>query len=216
MEGKLIKPLSAVPDPKEYQHLTHKERMLSYYPYHNEDVELTNERTEARKLIRRYNDTLPEERDVRKSILKELLSPSCRDNKVFILPPFNVDYGYNIHCGNNVELNFGCIILDCGRVTIGDNCLMAPNVQIYTAHHPLNPKHRKNDENYYELCSPVTIGRNVWIGGQAVILPGITIGDNSVIGANSVVTKDVPANVVVAGNPAKIIRHIPETETEQT
>lgn len=212
MAEKVIKPLAPVPDPKEYQHLTHKERMLARYPYHNEDAELVKERTEARKLTIRFNATLPEEREVRKGILRELLSPSCRENKVFIQPPFQVDYGYNIHCGNNVEMNFGCIILDCVPVTIGDNCLLGPNVQIYTVYHPLSAENRKDDANYYELCTPVTIGRNVWIGGQTVILPGITVGDNSVIGASSVVTKDVPANVVVAGNPARILRHMPQPE----
>lgn len=209
MAEKVITPFPkpAVPDPKEYQHLTHKQRLLAGYPYHNGDEELTRERTEARKLTRKFNNTQPEEREIRKEILKDLLSPSCRGNKVFIIPPFHVDFGYNIVAGNNVELNFGCVILDCAKVTIGDNCLMAPNVQIYAAHHPLDPKHRKDDENYYELATPVTIGKNVWIGGQAVICPGVTIGDNSVIGAGSIVIRDVPANVVVAGNPARIIRH---------
>lgn len=185
--------------------------MLAGYPYRLCE-NLKKERIEARKLIRKFNLTLPEERSVRKDILKDLLHPDCRENKVFIQPPFHVDYGYNIVAGNNVELNFGCIILDSAKVIIGDNCLMAPNAQIYTVYHSLDPKYRKDDENFYEQSSPVTIGRNVWIGGQAVILPGVTIGDNSVIGANCVVTKDVPENVVVAGNPARIIRKIETDE----
>lgn len=215
MAEKVIRPLPPVPDPSEYQHLTHKQRMLAGYPYHNMDEELCRERVECRKLTKKFNDSLPEEREFRKGIVKQLLNPSCKDNKVIIIPPFYCDFGYNIHCGNNVEMNYGCIILDCGAVTIGNNCLMAPNVQIYTAHHPLDAKHRKDDEHYYELNTPVTIGNNVWIGGQAVINPGVTIGDNSVIGAGSIVTKDVPANVVVAGNPARIIRRIDEPATAE-
>lgn len=207
MATKVICPYPSVPDRKEYQHLTHKQRLLGGYPYDNRDAELTRERVEARILLRKFNSTQPEEREVRKEILKDLLSPCCRGNKVFIQPPFHADFGYNIVVGNNVELNFGCVILDCAKVTIGDNCLMAPNAQIYAAHHPIDAKHRRDDEHYYKLSTPVTIGNNVWIGGQAVICPGVTIGDNSVIGAGSIVVKDVPANVVVAGNPARIIRH---------
>lgn len=208
MAEKVITPFPPMPPLADYQHLSHKERMLAGYPYHNLCDELVQDRVAARKLIQRFNATLPEERPVRFAILKELLHPDSRENKVFIQPPFRVDYGYNIVAGNNVELNFGCGILDGAKVIIGDNCLMAPNVQIYTSYHPMNPKYRKDDEHYYEQCKPVTIGRNVWIGGQAVILPGVTIGDNSVIGANSVVNKDVAANVLVAGNPARFIRNI--------
>jgi maltose O-acetyltransferase len=124
--------------------------------------------------------------------------------------------------GDHFYCNFDCLILDSAPVTIGDNCLMAPGVHIYTATHPLNPESRQNflqtnppDPNYFELAKPVTIGNQVWIGGRAIICPGVTIGDNVVVGAGSVVTKDVPSNVVVGGNPAMIIRYLDGADVPQ-
>jgi maltose O-acetyltransferase len=124
-----------------------------------------------------------------------------------------------VQVGSNFYCNFDCIILDSAPVRIGDNCLLAPGVQIYTDTHPLNPKFRKNilkvdpfDEHYFELAKPITIGNGCWIGGRAIICPGVRIGDNVVVGAGSVVTKDVPSNVVVGGNPAKIIRYLDGAE----
>lgn len=206
---KKITPFTLPPDESEYSHLSQKERMLAGYPYVPGDPELCADRLKARELMHRYNNTAPLEREIRREILRELLHPDSKDKKVFITAPFRVDYGYNIKLGNNVEFNYDCCILDCGPVTIGDNCMLAPDVHIYSATHPLDPKHRQTAPDYYELTKPVVIGDNVWIGGKAVICPGVTIGDNSVIGAGSVVIKDVPANVVVAGNPAKIIRYNP-------
>ncbi|XP_031624755.1 uncharacterized protein LOC116341680 [Contarinia nasturtii] len=196
------------PDIKEYEHLSEKERMIAGYPYHPGDEVLCNERTKARELIRKYNDSVVGDKKGRREILDELLNPACRGKKVFLEPPFRVDYGYNLTLGNNFEANFDCVFLDCAPITIGENCLMAPGVHIYAATHPLSPKYRKSGKEYYELAYPVKIGDNVWIGGKAIICPGVTIGDNSIIGAGAVVVKDVPSNVVVAGNPAKIIRTI--------
>lgn len=182
--------------------------MVAGFPYRPTDTVLTNERFYARKVIREFNTHDVEDNDGRRAIIDKLLNPSCRGKKIFIEPPFYVDYGYNITVGENLVLNFDCTILDCAPITIGDNCMLAPGVQIYAATHPVNVKCRQDNEDYYELAFPVSIGNNVWIGGKAVICPGITIGDSSVIGAGSVVTKNVPANVVVAGNPAKIIREM--------
>ncbi|XP_055326144.1 maltose O-acetyltransferase-like [Sitodiplosis mosellana] len=202
----MSKPTLVKPDIKEYEHLTQKERMIAGYPYRPGNPQLANERANARQLIRKYNDSEVGDKAGRRKILEELLNPACRDKKIFIEVPFRVDYGYNLTLGNNVEANFNCVFLDCAPITIGDNCLLAPGVQIYAATHPLNPKYRKDDDEYYELAFPVKIGNNVWIGGNAIICPGVTIGDNVVVGAGSVVTKDVPSDVVVAGNPAKVIR----------
>lgn len=203
-----IRPFPPMPDPKEYEHLSEKERMIGGYPYRPADSLLTKERLAARKLIQQYNTTDIEDEATRRKILEKLLNPDSRQKKLFIEPPFRVDYGYNISVGDNFQVNFNCVFLDCATITIGDSCLIAPGVQIYTAKHPIDPKYRKDNDEYRELAAPVKIRHNVWIGGQAIICPGVTIGDNSIIGAGSVVVKNVPANVVVAGNPAKIIRYM--------
>jgi maltose O-acetyltransferase len=120
-------------------------------------------------------------------------------------PPFHCDYGTNIFVGKNFYMNFGCVILDCAEVHIGDNVLCGPYTQIYTAHHPTDPRARLTR---LELAHPVSIGNNVWIGGGVIICPGVTIGDNTTIGAGSVVTKDLPGNVIATGNPCRIIRRL--------
>lgn len=195
-------------DPSEYAHLTQKERMNAGYPYIPWDDELTRDRARARKLIREFNATDEEDVAGQRAALEKLFNPECRGRKFIIEKTLHVDYGYNITHGENLQMNFDCVILDCAPVTIGDNVLFAPGVHIYAATHPLNARHRKDNDDYYELAFPVKIGNNVWIGGKAVICPGVVVGDNSVIGAGSVVVKDVPPNTVVAGNPAKVIRHI--------
>lgn len=196
------------PDPREYEHLTQKQRMIAGYPYRPGDPELCQERAAARRLIYKFNNADPDDEDTRQQVLKDLFDPSCEDKKLFVEPTLRVDYGYNITVGNNLQGNFGLVILDCAKITIGDNCLIAPNVHIYAATHPIDPKHRQDNDDYYELARPVSIGNNVWIGGQSTICPGVTIGNNVTIGAGSVVIRDVPSNVVVAGNPAKIIRYL--------
>lgn len=183
--------------------MTEKELMLSGQLYDASDAELVKLRTRARQVTRAYNSTNEEQRDIRRTLLNRLLGQM--PPKIEIEPPFRCDYGWNIYLGQNFYANFGVVMLDVCEIRIGEGVLLAPNVQIYTAHHPLNPEERLTGR---ELGSPVTIGNNVWIGGGAIVLPGVTIGDNSVIGAGSVVTKDIPANVVAAGNPCRVLREL--------
>lgn len=183
--------------------MTEKELMLSGQLYDASDPELVKLRLRARQVTRAYNSTNEDQRDIRRTLLNRLLGQM--PPKIEIEPPFRCDYGWNIHLGQNFYANFGVVMLDVGEIRIGDNVLLAPNVQIYTAHHPISPDERLTGR---ELGSPVTIGNNVWIGGGAIVLPGVSIGDNSVIGAGSVVTKDIPANVVAAGNPCRVLRAI--------
>jgi len=179
---------------------TEKQKMLACELYDASDPELAAERKIARSLTRRFN--MSTEDDDRTSILRQLFG-RMGDN-VNIEPPFYCDYGRYIHLGNNVFINFGCVMLDCNYIHIGDNVQIAPYVQIYAAYHPIEASERIKGP---ELSKPVSIGENVWIGGGAIILPGVNIGANSTIGAGSVVTKDIPPNVVAAGNPARIIRN---------
>jgi maltose O-acetyltransferase len=182
---------------------TEKEKMLSGELYNAADPVLVKERVNARRLTRLYNETLETDDEKRKDLLTELLGSTGKN--IFIEPTFKCDYGYNIHVGENFYSNFDCVFLDVCEIRIGDNCFIAPGVHIYTATHPLNPIERISGAEYGK---PVRIGDNVWIGGRAVINPGITIGNNVVIASGAVVTKDVPDNVLVGGNPAKIIKRI--------
>lgn len=183
--------------------LTEKEKMLNGELYNPEDTELVKGRTNARRLTRLFNSSKETEHVLRDEVLRELFG-SYREN-MEVEPDFRCDYGYNIHLGENFYANFNCVILDVCKVQIGNNCMMAPGVHIYTAAHPLNPYERIAGTEYGK---PVTIGDNVWIGGRAVINPGVTIGDNAVIASGAVITKDVPANVVVGGNPARVIKKL--------
>ncbi|UOF88686.1 sugar O-acetyltransferase [Fodinisporobacter ferrooxydans] len=180
-----------------------KEKMLNGKLYNAADAELVKERQNARRLTRLYNQTFETEDVKRTEILKELFGST--GDHVYIEPNFRCDYGYNIHVGENFYANFDCVILDVCEVRIGDNCLLAPGVHIYTATHPLHPYERIAGAEYGKR---VTIGNNVWIGGGAIINPGIHIGNNVVVASGAVVTKDVPDNVVVAGNPAKVMKQI--------
>lgn len=181
--------------------MSEKENMLACRLYNAQDEELLQERLAARRLLHRLNQSSPEDTSARQEILKQLFAPESQIPH--IEPPFYCDYGYNITFGKNVFINFGCTILDCASVHIGENTLIGPQVQIYTATHPLQPQKRLEG---LEAAKGITIGKNVWIGGGAIILPGIWVGDNAVIGAGSVVTHDVQEGAVVAGNPAKVIR----------
>lgn len=194
-------------DPSEYAHLTEKERKIAGYPYRESDEELTRERATARKYVREFNAIDGNDRIAQRIVLEKILHPECRGRKFRIKKTWRFDYGYNVLFGENFYANFDCVFLDAALITFGDNCLLAPGIHIYTATHPLNAKHRSISDST-QSAYPVKIGNNVWIGGKATICPGVVIGDNSVIGAGSVVVKDVPADVVVAGNPAKVIRHI--------
>lgn len=185
-----------------------KERMLAGLPYKAWMDGLTEEREACQALIYELNNVRPEDRRRRiPEILKKLLGKT--GETVWIEPPFHCDYGWNIEVGENFGANYNLTILDVGKVTIGDNVLIAPNVSIYTAGHPVHPASRNSG---YEYGIPITIGSNVWIGGSAVILPGVTIGDNTVIGAGSVVTRDIPANVIAAGNPCRVLRKITQED----
>lgn len=182
-----------------------KEKMLSGKPYKAFGDVLFAERQYAKELIFDFNHLRPTELEKRNTIIKKLFGKT--GNTFFVEPPFRCDYGYNIEIGENFYSNYNLIILDCGKVIIGDNVLIAPNVSIYTAGHPLHYEPRNEG---YEYAFSVIIGNNVWIGGNVVINPGVKIGDNSVIGAGSVVTKDIPANVVAVGNPCRVLKQITE------
>lgn len=180
---------------------TEREKMLDGELYLAADDELVAMRWRARVLARRFNDAAPEDDAARGETLLELLG-KC-DETTHIEPPFRCDYGTFISVGARFYANFGCIILDCGHVTFGDDVMLAPNVQIYAAHHPLDAEVRVSG---VELGSPIRVGSRVWIGGGAILLPGVSIGDDAVIGAGSVVTKDVPARTLAVGNPCRAIR----------
>lgn len=190
---------------------TEREKMLEGELYNAADPELDALRIRARDLVERYNATHAAERELRLSLLKKLFGQIGDDN-IGIEPPFHCDYGFHIKVGKYFFANFDCVILDVCPVTIGDHCLLGPGVHIYTASHPLDPEIRKKG---LENGKPVTIGNNVWIGGRSIINPGVTIGDNAVIASGSVVTKDVPANTVVGGCPAKELRRIGSVPTSR-
>lgn len=192
-----------IPNLEEFSALNEKQRMIQGLPYKPWDVKLSSDRLKARQLIQDYNTSPASEVSERKAMLNTLLG-SVKDSAAFIEPPFRVDYGYNIHLGKNVCINFNCIILDVASITIGDNAMIGPNVHIYAATHPLEADLRLE----FELGKEVVIGDDVWIGGNVTICPGVKIGSRVVIGAGSVVTKDVESDVVVAGNPARVIKRL--------
>lgn len=187
--------------------MNQKERMLQGLPYKAWLDGLEEERTACKQKIYRFNMLSPAERDRVPELLKALLGKT--GEKIFIEAPFHCDYGWNIEVGENFFANYNLTILDVGKVTIGSNAQIAPNVSIYTAGHPIHPDSRNSG---YEYGIPVTIGDNVWIGGNTVIMPGVTVGDNVVIGAGSVVTKDIPDWSIAVGNPCRVIRRITEED----
>ncbi|WP_277878109.1 sugar O-acetyltransferase [Leptolyngbya sp. FACHB-261] len=177
--------------------------MLANEPYLEADPELVEMRTKAQHLLYEFNSLPPDEAERRREIIQALFGEV---GQIFaIQPPFRCDYGCHIYAKDNLYINYDCVILDCNKVYLGSNVLLAPKVQIYTVYHPLDPEARKTG---VEIAAPITIGDNVWIGGGAIVCPGITIGDNTTIGAGSVVTKDIPANVVAVGNPCRVIREV--------
>lgn len=187
--------------------MNQKERMLSGLPYKAWLDGLEEERTACKKKIYDFNMLPPDKREEVPGMLKKLLGKTGEN--VFIEAPFHCDYGWNIEVGENFFANYNLTILDVGKVTIGKNAQIAPNVSIYTAGHPVHPDSRNSG---YEYGIPISIGDNVWIGGNVVIMPGVHIGDNVVIGGGSVVTKDLPANVIAAGNPCRVLREITEED----
>jgi maltose O-acetyltransferase len=188
--------------------MTEKEKMLAGEWYQAGDPELVDERLQARKITKALNDSDPKEVALRMDLVQKLVGSSGKN--FWIEPPFYCDYGSNIQVGDDVFFNFNCVVLDVGKVTLGDRVLIGPNVQLYAATHPIEAKPRGE---FWEFGKAITIGNDVWIGGSSVICPGVNIGDSVVIGAGSVVTKSFPKEIVVAGNPAKIIRYLDKPET---
>ena len=188
--------------------MNQKERMLAGLAYLSFEDGLFEERQRAKELCYRINNCMPSDVDTRNKYLSVLI-PNTK-GEFYIEPPFRCDYGSNIILGENFYANYNLTVLDCARVVIGDNVLIAPNVCITTAGHPIHYMSRRK----YEYADEITIGNNVWIGANVVINPGVKIGDNSVIGSGSVVTKDIPDNVVAVGNPCRVLREITDEDRE--
>ncbi|WP_411852610.1 sugar O-acetyltransferase [Stenotrophomonas sp. LGBM10] len=180
--------------------LTEKDKMLSGQPYRPGDPQLQAEMAAAKAWMVRYNAALAASPAARRELLRERLG--AVGEGAVIRPPFHCDYGSHIHLGRDVFLNYNCVILDVAEIHIGDGTQIGPAVQIYAADHPRDPQQRAAG---LESARPVRIGRNVWIGGGAILLPGVEIGDDAVVGAGSVVTRNVPAGATVVGNPARVV-----------
>lgn len=185
--------------------MTNQERRDAHLAYIADEA-VFKELIRARALVQELNATDRTDEDGIHKLVQELMGT---EQIHYIVPPFYCDYGNHISVGNNVFINYNCTLLDVGKITIGDNCMLAPNVAIYTAGHPLHPDSRNSG---YEYGMDVTIGNHVWIGGSVVITPGVRIGDCCVIGAGSVVTKDIPAWSLAVGNPCRVIREITEKD----
>lgn len=183
--------------------MTEKEKMIKGLPFNPYDKELIKGKLNARRLIREIT-AIPEDKErQRKHFFRELFAETGKS--FYIENPFICDYGFNIHWGENAYANFGCIILDAAPVYVGKNVMMAPGVKILTATHPLEYEARNTG---IEFAEPIHIGDNVWLGGGVIINPGVTIGNNSVIGSGSIVIKDIPENVVAVGNPCEVLKNI--------
>ncbi len=182
---------------------TELQKMLDSELYDAADATLVEMRLNCRQLIFKYNHSPIENTEEKRRLLGKLIGGMGK--LIDIQAPFYCDYGSNIYAGENLFINFNCVILDCAKVTLGDNVFLAPYVQLYTAHHPVTAAERIKGP---ELATPIIIGNNVWLGGGAIVCPGVRIGDNTTIGAGSVVTKNIPANVVAVGNPCRVIKHL--------
>ena len=191
--------------------MTEKEKMLAGQLYNALDAQLIKELNEVKDILQEYNQVKPTHRERRTAMLKSLLGHVGDDN-ILINQPFYCDYGKHINVGKRFFANFNFTVLDEALVTIGDDCFIGPNVSIYTACHSTDPVERNTRR---EWALPVTIGDNVWIGGSVTILAGVTIGDNVTIGAGSVVTQDIPSNVIAVGNPCRPIKPIPQKQDIQ-
>ena len=186
--------------------MSEKEKMLSGEIYNPMDEEILKEQVVYQNALFEFNKLAPSDIEKKNKYLKEIFA-ECGDN-CYIELPFRANFGgHHVHFGNNIYLNSNCTFVDDGHIYVGDNTMFGPNVVVATAGHPLDPELRRKG---LQFNKDVHIGKNVWVGAGVIILPGITIGDNSVVGAGTVVTKDVPENVVVVGNPARIIKHIDE------
>lgn len=181
--------------------MSERELMLAGALYLASDPELVAARRRARRLTRLFNHTTEEEIEERRRLIAELFGAIGANFE--IEPELRCDYGFNIFAGENLYMNFGCVLLDCAPIRLGRNVLMGPGVHLYAATHPTDAGVRATGR---ELARPITIGNDVWIGGGVIVCPGVTIGDRCVIGAGSVVTKDIPAGMIAAGNPCKVVR----------
>lgn len=189
--------------------MTEWERMLNGKLYNPGDPELAAARLRAKELCRRFNDASPADNDGRAAILRQLVGHLGKD--CWIEPPFRCDYGSQITLGNQVYANYDCIFLDVAPITIGSHAFLGPRIGLYTAGHPLDAGVR-NLELEYGL--PIVIGDNVWLGGNVTVLPGVTIGPGTVVAAGSVVTKDLPAGVLAAGTPCRVLRQLTDADRE--
>ena len=189
--------------------MTTRERMQSGKLYFCTDEEIAKEQLECLEILYDYNHTRPSESQKREQILKNLLAEIGEN--CYIEPPLHANWGKYTHFGNNVYANFNLTLVDDTDIFVGDNVMFGPNVIIATAGHPVDAPLR---EKVAQFNIPVRIGKNVWIGAGAIVLPGVTIGDHSVIGAGSVVTKDIPPNVVAVGNPCRVLREINDRDKE--
>ena len=190
--------------PDQDDHRTMRERMLAGDLYIADDPELEEESLAARDLMAAYNATTARQRPLRRMLLERLLAEVGEDTE--IRTPFYVDYGSRLRIGARCFANYGLVALDVAAITIGDDVQIGPNVQLLTPTHPLEAEPRRQK---WEAAEPITIGDNVWLGGGAIVLPGVTIGADTVVGAGAVVTKDLPSGVVAVGNPARIVRRLP-------
>lgn len=189
--------------------MTEKEKMIAGKVYNCLDEELSTALRKAKQLCHKYNDIFFEDETAAKKIIDELLQAEHNDGYCVFTPSFWCDYGFNIKVGKNFYSNHNLVILDCAEVRFGDNVFIGPNCGFYTAIHPIDAEQRKME---IEWAKPIKVGNDVWFGGSVTVLPGVTIGDNVVIGAGSVVVKDIPSGVVAVGNPCKPIRKITEAD----
>ena len=187
--------------------MTEWKRLQNGMIYNDFDKDLFDRRVAAKKLFRAYNKTDDEEVVLRYQIMQQLFQKVGEN--VWIEPDFKCEFGKNIIIENDVYINFGCVILDCAKVTIGSHTLLGPNVGLYAANHATDANERINGGCYGK---PIHIGKNVWLGGDVKVLSGVSIGDNTIIGTGSIVTKDIPANVIAVGNPCKVIKEITEAD----
>jgi maltose O-acetyltransferase len=187
--------------------MTEWEKMQQGIVYNDFDEDLFKRRIEAKKLFRMYNKTNDEEVNLRSDIMKQLFKKVGKN--VWIEPDFRCEFGKNIIIEDDVYINFGCIILDCAEVTIGSHTLIGPNVGLYPVNHSIDAEERINGGC---IGKPINIGKNVWLGGDVKVLAGVSIGDNTIIGTGSIVTHDIPSNVIAVGNPCKVIRKITDKD----
>ncbi len=186
--------------------MTEKEKMLKGLEYDASDSGLREVFHRAKDILKEFNATGTKETEKRQECLKKLFGGI--GSNLYIEPPFYCDYGENIFFGNNVYMNVNCVVLDCAKITVGNNVMFGPGVQIYAASHPLKASERIVNGKIIDTSSPIRIGDDVWIGGNAIVLPGVTIGDNVVIGSGSVVTKDIPSGSLAVGSPCKVIKKL--------